>query len=136
MLYMGLLDFSFEERQNDDPSYQCYPSYDQVIEFCDKLIDYVSTGHFELYPKIITLIENASGRSLSIAQRVLPRIESTTEYLMRFNDKYCENLNETKMRSLQKDLEQVCKCMEQRFRNEDRLIVGLRLVHSIVSLAS
>ena len=103
-----------------------------MTSFCEHLIDYLSHGHFDLYPKIIELIENASGRSLSIAHRVLPRIEKTTEFLMRFSDLYAEDLNEKKMQSLKRDLEQVGKCLEQRFKNEDRLIIGLRLVHSIM----
>ena len=97
------------------------------------MIDYVSHGHFDLYPKIIELIENASGRSLSIAHRVMPKIENTTEYLMRFNDRYAEDMDESKLKTLKKDLAEVGKCIEQRFRNEDRLIIGLRLVHSIVN---
>ena len=52
--------------------------------------------------------------------------------LMRFSDLYAEDLNEKKMQSLKRDLEQVGKCLEQRFKNEDRLIIGLRLVHSIM----
>ena len=78
-------------------------------------------------------MENASGRSLSIANRVMPKIEGTTEYLMRFNDKYAEDLNELKMATLKKDLSQVGKCLELRFKSEDRLIIGLRLINTIVS---
>lgn len=104
-----------------------------MTSFCNHLIDYISHGHFDLYPKIIELIENASGRSLSIANRTMPKIEATTEYLMRFTDKYAEDLDEKKMSSLQHDLANAGKCLEQRFRNEDRLIIALRLVHSLVS---
>lgn len=136
LLYMKLLTLPVDQDQNKKSEYQCYPSYEDITMFCDKLIDYVSKGHFDLYPKIISLMENATGRSLSIAQKVLPKIEGTTEYLMRFNDKYSEDLNEKKLESLHKDLEQVGKCIEQRFKNEDRLIIGLRLVHSIVSMGN
>lgn len=101
--------------------------------FCDHLVDYISHGHFDLYPKILELVENASGRSLSIAQRVLPKIEQTTEGLLRFNDRYCEDLDESKLATLREDLARVGDFLEQRFRSEDRLIVGLRLVHSIVA---
>lgn len=104
-----------------------------VTDFCGKLIDYVSKGHFDLYPKIISLIEKASGRSLSIAQRVLPRIEHTTEYLMDINDRYAENVQNLDLDDLRQDLVTVGSCMEQRFKNEDRLIIGLKLVHTIVS---
>ena len=129
LMYMKLLNLT--PKGSTDIT-ECYPSYEEVTSFCEHLIDYLSHGHFDLYPKIIELIENASGRSLSIAHRVLPRIEKTTEFLMRFSDLYAEDLNEKKMQSLKRDLEQVGKCLEQRFKNEDRLIIGLRLVHSIM----
>lgn len=131
LMYMKLLNLPVGD--NTSPAAECYPSYEEITAFCDHLIDYVSHGHFDLYPKIITLMENASGRSLSIAHRVMPRIEKTTEFLMRFNDRYAENMDESKLRTLKQDLSSVGKCLEQRFKNEDRLIIGLRLVHTIVS---
>lgn len=133
LMYMKLLNLPLSSDQPRPEHEECYPSYEQIIAFCEHLIDYVSHGHFDLYPKILGLIENASGRSLSIAQRVLPKIEKTTEYLMRFNDRYAEDLDESKLKTLKQDLEQVGSCLEQRFKNEDRLIIGLRLVHTIVS---
>ncbi len=135
LMYMQLLNLPLSSDRPKTEHEECYPSYEQIIAFCEHLIDYVSHGHFDLYPKILGLIENASGRSLSIAQRVLPKIEKTTEYLMRFNDRYAEDLDESKLKTLKQDLEQVGSCLEQRFRNEDRLIIGLRLVHTILSSA-
>ncbi len=130
--YMKLLNLPLSEAEKSKEA-QCYPSYEEITRFCEHMIDYVSHGHFDLYPKIISLIENASGRSLSIANRVLPRIEKTTEFLMRFNDRYAEDMNEGKLKTLKQDLSAVGRCLEQRFKNEDRLIIGLRLVHTIVS---
>ena len=97
--YMKLLNLPVSAEEKN-PAAQNYPSYEDITIFCEHLIDYVSHGHFDLYPKIIELIENASGRSLSIAHRVLPKIEKTTEFLMRFNDRYAEDLNESKLRTL------------------------------------
>ena len=128
--YMTILNVSLSRSSNRNDV--CYPSYDDVMSFCDMLIDYMSHGHFDLFPKILELIENASGRSLSIANRTLPRIEATTEYLMRFTDKYAENLNEEKMSTVQQDLASIGHALEVRFKNEDRLVIALRLVHSIV----
>lgn len=54
---------------------------------------------------------------------------------MRFTDKYAEDLDEDKMKTLQQDLASIGKCLEMRFKNEDRLIIALRLVHTIVSQA-
>ncbi len=129
--YMKILNVSVSRSSNKNDV--CYPSYEDVTKFCDQLVDYMSHGHFDLFPKILELIENASGRSLSIAHRTLPRIEDTTEYLMKFTDKYAEDLNEAKMSTVQKDLSSIGKALEVRFKNEDRLIIALRLVHSIVS---
>ena len=129
--YMKILNISVSRSSNKNDV--CYPSYEDVTKFCDQLVDYMSHGHFDLFPKILELIENASGRSLSIAHRTLPRIEDTTEYLMKFTDKYAEDLNEAKMATVQKDLASIGKALEVRFKNEDRLIIALRLVHSIVS---
>ena len=129
--YMKILNVSVSRSSNKNDV--CYPSYEDVTKFCDQLVDYMSHGHFDLFPKILELIENASGRSLSIAHRALPRIEDTTEYLMKFTDKYAEDLNEAKMATVQKDLSSIGKALEVRFKNEDRLIIALRLVHSIVS---
>lgn len=84
LLYMKILNVSLSRSSNQNDV--CYPSYEDVTNFCNHLIDYLSHGHFDLYPKIIELIENASGRSLSIANRSMPRIEQTTEYLMRFTE--------------------------------------------------
>ncbi len=123
--YMRLLEASSEE---------CTPEgiRDDITKFCDQLIDYVSHGHFDLYPRILELIENASGRSLSIARRALPNIEHTSDFLMGFNDRYCQNITPAKVKTLKRDLGEAGKCLETRFRNEDRLIIGLRLVHAAV----
>ena len=123
--YMRLLEAGAE---------QCTPEgiRDDITKFCDQLIDYVSHGHFDLYPRILELIETASGRSLFIARRALPNIEHTSDFLMSFNDRYCQNITPAKVKTLKRDLGEAGKCLETRFRNEDRLIVGLRLVHAAV----
>jgi regulator of sigma D len=131
ILYMKILNVSLSRSSNKNDI--CYPSYEDVSSFCNHLVDYMSHGHFDLYPKILELIENASGRSLSIVNKVLPKIEKTTEYLMNFTDKYSDDLDESKMATVQQDLASIGKAMEVRFKNEDRLVIALRLVHSLVS---
>ena len=133
--YMELINPQMKISQSDDPMDQQVldPSYEQVVDFCDALVDYISRGHFDLYPKIVELIENASGRSLSIAHRVMPRIDKTTEVLLQFADRYAEDLDSAKMKTLRSDLSKAGQLLEQRFRNEDRLIIGLRLVNAIVA---
>ncbi|MCR5084172.1 MAG: sigma D regulator [Succinivibrionaceae bacterium] len=131
VLYMQLLNLPLSNDESE--AERTTPSYEDITKFCDLLIDYVSHGHFDLYPKIVSVIENASNRSQSIARRVLPKIEQTTEYLMRFNDHYCSDLDEGKLSTLKKDLTETGKCLEQRFRAEDRLVIAMRVIHTIAS---
>ena len=134
LLHLAPPDPKFQQPEPDlDDDGPRYPPAAQIVDFCNHLTDYVSHGHFDLFPKIVELIENASSRSLSIAQRVLPRLDSSIEQLMDFSDKYSEHLDDDKLASLQQDLEKLGPVLEQRFRNEDRLIIALRLVHAIAS---
>lgn len=105
----------------------------QVTSFCENLTDYISHGHFDLYPKILELLENASGRSLAIVQKVLPRLNKTTEPLMDFSDRFAEEQSPQKFKDLRQRLAEVGSELEIRFRMEDRLIIGLRLVQSLMS---
>lgn len=146
LLYMQLINQEFTDAaSHDDPFAEETSSADtvynpalvkQVTNFCETLTDYISHGHFDLYPKIVELLENASGRSLSIAQRVMPRLNDTTEPLMNFCDLYAEEQSPQKFKNLRRDLAVIGEELEIRFRMEDRLIIGLRLVHTIVSSAS
>ena len=52
---------------------------------------------------------------------------------MRFSDRYSEASENEDYQGLVADLENVGSFLEKRFKNEDRLIIGLRLVHTIVS---
>ena len=66
----------------------------QLNEFCQALVDYLTRGHFVIYPKILTIMEHVSNRRLTIARRLVPRIEDNTEQLLQFNDMYSEGLND------------------------------------------
>lgn len=105
------------------------PKPEAITAFCDHLIDYVSHGHFDLYPKIVELLEKSSSRSLSIAHRVMPKIEATTEFFLRFNDRYADDMDERKYEFLMGDLAKVGEKLELRFKSEDRLIIGLRVLN-------
>lgn len=66
--YMTLIDLRVRGVED------CPPSYTKVEDFCGELMDYLSSGHFDIYPRIVTVMENATGRRLAIAQRIIPRI--------------------------------------------------------------
>lgn len=60
---------------------------EMVEEFCQELVDYMATGHFEIYRRI----EEGNERRDDITQladRIMPRINDTTQVAVAFNDLY------------------------------------------------
>lgn len=113
---------------------KCLPSCHAVQDLCNQLVDYISAGHFEIYHTVISAIEKASGRRLSIVNRILPRIEATTELALRFNDTYGQDeLDDDKLMTLDDDLNQLGPILEERFRLEDRLVKALHIIDDIVA---
>jgi len=56
-------------------------------EFCQDLVDYMATGHFEIYRRI----EDGSERRddiTKLAEKIMPRITNTTQVAVAFNDLY------------------------------------------------
>jgi len=56
-------------------------------EFCQLLIDYIATGHFELYSRISEGKERRN-EIITLANAIYPRIEKTTSLAVEFNDTY------------------------------------------------
>ncbi|VAW57604.1 hypothetical protein MNBD_GAMMA07-2135 [hydrothermal vent metagenome] len=60
---------------------------DILQEFCQLLIDYIATGHFELYSRISEGKERRCD-IITLANAIYPRIEKTTLLAVEFNDIY------------------------------------------------
>ncbi len=60
---------------------------DTLQEFCQLLIDYIATGHFELYSRISEGKERRQ-EIIKLADTIYPRIERTTALAVEFNDTY------------------------------------------------
>ena len=58
-----------------------------VEEFCQELVDYMAIGHFEIYRRI----EEGNERRdeiVQLAEKIMPRINDTTQIAVAFNDLY------------------------------------------------
>lgn len=106
------------------------PSFERVKFFCDLLVDYVSEGHFEVYDRVVNACENSGPSSKSLAQQVLPKITSTTNVALDFNDKYAEAQDDQVLYELDDDLSELAHAMETRFELEDKL---LEILHNKLS---
>ncbi|NOR42944.1 MAG: Rsd/AlgQ family anti-sigma factor [Gammaproteobacteria bacterium] len=63
-----------------------------VEEFCQELVDYMATGHFEIYRRIEEGNERRDDIT-SLADKIMPRINDTTQIAIAFNDLYDSTTN-------------------------------------------
>lgn len=93
-------------------------------EFCESLIDYTASAHFQLY-RFIDERKERRKPVLEVADSIYPRIVSITQSILDFNDKYdcedhCDNLGQ-----LEQDLSSLGEMLADRIELEDRLIQAL-----------
>lgn len=95
--------------------------------FCELLVDYASTGHFEIYYELIREGEEFADGSADKAHALMPHIIDSTETAMSFHDKYIDKKATTD--NLPKDLSRLGETLAARFEYEDRLINILHEAH-------
>ncbi|MDX1696790.1 MAG: Rsd/AlgQ family anti-sigma factor [Thiohalobacterales bacterium] len=98
---------------------------DALRKFCEALIDYTASAHFQLYRY---LADNKERRQsvLNIADQVYPRIVETTDTILRFNDKYETMSLENSIEFLAVDLSNLGECIADRIQYEDQVIAAMR----------
>lgn len=96
---------------------------DYLQEFCQELVDYLATGHFELYRRVEDGAERRD-EMINISQSVFDQITLTTEVAIAFNDLY--DAKEGKAMDALKDLPEQLSNLGQnlatRIDLEDRFI--------------
>lgn len=107
------------------------PKQETITKFCQKLLDYASTGHFEVYEQIIAQCKLDGEENLKIAQTLYSRITKTTDTALNFNDKYAENASDKALLDFDKDLSELGQVMESRFEREDQLLEVVHLHHTL-----
>lgn len=108
------------------------PSINESLEsrqqrLCETLIDYASTGHFEVFHQVISEAESFDDGSGELAEKIMPAIGDTTEVILAYQEKYAESLGD--LDNLKRDLSALGEILETRFALEDRLIAGLHNRH-------
>ncbi|MGE3318324.1 MAG: Rsd/AlgQ family anti-sigma factor [Candidatus Berkiella sp.] len=88
-------------------------------EFCEKLMDYVSRGHFEIYEKIQEVIEQNSQISQTMQENWLSSLLASTGACLDFNDKYELTSH---FGQLENDLSELALQLAQRLDIEDKMI--------------
>ena len=91
-------------------------------DFCQSLVDYLSTGHFSIYERIIHKMEGDS--PLLNATKIWPQLDANTQLIMDFYDSTLENaIDQDNCYEFQQALSDIGEALEARFVLEDKLIM-------------
>lgn len=87
--------------------------------FCQHLVDYLSSGHFSIYERIMHEMEGAPA-----ANPVWAQLEANTEQIMAYYDTHLENaIDHDDYLEFQQALSEIGEALASRFTLEDKLIV-------------
>lgn len=95
-----------------------------VQEFCETLVDYTASAHFQLYRYIEEGVERRS-EVRDLAENIYPNIAASTRFILDFNEKYdcedhCDDLSQ-----LDADLSKLGEVLADRFTCEDQIIAAM-----------
>jgi regulator of sigma D len=118
----------YSELANQRPFEADEITRDALQEFCQALIDYAASAHFQLYRFIADRLERRAP-VLQVADKVYPRIIHTTDMILRFNDKYEDvdiiNDNPELLTLLDSDLSRLGETLAERIQLEDQVIEAI-----------
>jgi len=118
-------------RHTENPDNDLNSTIELLEEFCQELVDYMATGHFEIYRRI----EEGNERRdeiTSLAKKIMPRINDTTQIAIAFNDLYDDvaNIDEAAISQLPNYLAKLGEELATRIDLEDQFINTLLAVGS------
>lgn len=97
---------------------------DLLNEFCQVLVDYIASGHFGLYERIVEGTERRRGVS-ELAVKLYPHIEETTQVALAFNEKYDAARGVIDITRLHEELSALGEQFTNRIEYEDQIIQKL-----------
>ncbi|CAB0151758.1 Regulator of sigma D [Pseudidiomarina piscicola] len=101
------------------------PSAEEIRNFCGLLVDYVSSGHFEIYDRIVRNSTSEPDQTEALASELFPLISETTEVALAFHDQYGNSVDETQLNEFDRRLSELAEVLELRMEFEDRLLQSL-----------
>lgn len=105
------------------------PLAQQMEQFCARLMDYCSAGHFEIYEQLMAEARDYDDGGIELAERLVPKLDQLTTACVDFNDSYDEHCDLEQLAKLSGDLSKLGETLEERFQLEDQLIERLHTAH-------
>lgn len=113
-------------------------SQEPIDRFSELLMDYVSAGHFEIYPQLREeAVAFGDHTALTIADKLYERLGLSTELVLAFDEHYstpvrCQHF----LPRLPAWLDRLAKGLTERFALEDQLIARLHAANTPLSEVS
>lgn len=110
----------------------------RIDTFSETLMDYISAGHFEIYPQLAEEARAFNDESaLQIASQLLERLEMSTEMVLEFDTDYASSVRcQQHLVRLPAWIDRLAKGLAERFALEDQLIARLHAAHTPTSTKS
>ena len=98
----------------------------RVQEFCEMLMDYISSGYFEIYRELEREARCFERDNPDLTKSIMQRLDDSTDEALAFNDDCdtAEHISDM-FESLPQRLSHLLEKLEQRFELEDQLIVSI-----------
>ncbi|WP_119393470.1 sigma D regulator [Salinibius halmophilus] len=107
---------------------------DKLTKFCEVLVDYISSGHFEVYEQLLHEAKAFNDGSERLISHLMPKIQTTTETALDFNDLFSTaELVQANVAKVHDQLSVLGEALEERFELEDRLIQDIHEAHREVA---
>ena len=105
-------------------------SHSTIKNFCEKLIDYISAGHFEIYQQMMKTLDSQSPISLDHAHSLLNAIQHSTDIAVAFNDQFDIISGKNLDHLFRQRLSDLAESLAERFEMEDTLFEQYTSCHS------
>ena len=117
--YYNLASHADKRDEDDSPE----DVLDMLQEFCQELVDYMATGHFEIYRRIEDGDERRTDM-IKLANEIFPHITNTTQIAIDFNDLYdaSKDIDNGILKNLKKQLSVLGENLATRIDLEDKFI--------------
>ncbi|WP_083006228.1 sigma D regulator [Halomonas sp. GT] len=104
----------------------------RIDTFSELLMDYISAGHFEIYPQLAEEAKAFDDESaLHIAAKLLERLEMSTAMVLEFDEDFASPVRcQQNLVRLPAWIDRLAKGLAERFALEDQLIARLHAAHS------
>ncbi|MHB0774613.1 sigma D regulator [Halomonas sp. WWR20] len=126
-----------ELREACDAELEAVPKA-RIDRFSELLMDYISAGHFEIYPQLREEANTFNDvEALALADNLLQRLDVSTQLVLQFDEDYASPIRcQHNLSRLPAWLDRLTKGLTERFALEDQLISRLHAAHEPPPAAS